>query len=288
MPGQGLAKPKFNAKAQSQQYDSLLQQYQQGLTTYGPGMAAGNLRSLDAILNGQGGQPGASALYQNAIRTADPENSRLLDMLTERATSEFALDNQLDPNQNRLIEQAGRAGAAARGMCYGPADLMQEQFAKLGYGEQLRDKRRGNALTIQQLRQALAQKPVDWATQTSLSQNPEQGMWGALLSSYSENQQNARKKSDLETKIGMDQADKWNGWFKMAAGGLACWAAREVFGATDIRWLQFRQWMLFDAPEKFRAWYLANGERWAARLAENPAAKAVVKRWMERRLRHAK
>jgi len=57
-----------------------------------------------------------------------------------------------------------------------------------------------------------------------------------------------------------------------------------VFGADNPQWLQFRHWLLNDAPEKLRAWYIANGERWAARLKKNPNAKAVVKRWMEARI----
>lgn len=283
MPGQGLASPDFDYQGQSLQYQSLLDQYQRGLDSHSQGLATGNLRTLQTILNGTGDQAGASKLYLDAIRNADPENARLMDTLTGQATSDLALDNRLDPSQIRMVEQSSRAGAADRGLGYGPNDLFAEQFAKLGYGDQLRDKRRNAALTLQQLRQSLAMKPADIAIQTQLSQSPEQNMWNTLNNTYAQNAENSRTQASLETKIGMDQAEKWNGWFKVAAGA-ACWAAREVFGTTDARWLHFRHWLLTEAPEKLRSWYLANGERWAERLHNNPVAKAVVKRWMERRI----
>jgi hypothetical protein len=285
MPGQGLASPDYSYDDTKNQYNQLLGLYNKGLASYGGRLAAGRNTMFDATLNGRNGAPGVTRLYLDAIRDADPEAAGLLDRLTRTADQELALDNRLDENQNNLIEQSVREGSAARGLGYGPNDVYQEMLQKLGYGDQLRDKRRANAMNLTGYRQGMASRPVDMVTQSTFSQSPEQNMFGSLMNVYGQNQENARVKAGLETKIGMHQADVWNDWFKTAAqGAMMCWAAREVFGATDLRWLEFRLWMMTKAPEKFRRWYLANGERWAERLKQNPVAKAVVKRWMERRI----
>jgi len=64
----------------------------------------------------------------------------------------------------------------------------------------------------------------------------------------------------------------------------ACWVARAVYGADNPRWLLFRSWLLGEAPAWFRALYLAKGPGFAEWLADKPLAKAVIRRWMDRRI----
>ena len=61
---------------------------------------------------------------------------------------------------------------------------------------------------------------------------------------------------------------------------MVCWVARAAFGADDIRWMVFREWLLADAPAWFRAAYLRHGERVGTWLAGRPLARAVVRRAM--------
>lgn len=61
----------------------------------------------------------------------------------------------------------------------------------------------------------------------------------------------------------------------------ACYIAREVFGPTDSRWLQFRAWLLLDASPRLRDWYLANGERVADWLRTRPQTKLKIRKMME-------
>lgn len=70
-----------------------------------------------------------------------------------------------------------------------------------------------------------------------------------------------------------------------AAGGAMCWVAREVYGESSPKWLQFRAWMLEDAAPEFRAWYLRNGERFAAFLKQFPMFKPVVQQFMDEKLK---
>ena len=67
---------------------------------------------------------------------------------------------------------------------------------------------------------------------------------------------------------------------------MACWVAREVFGAADPRWMLFRKWLLTDAPPWFRAIYIGWGERFAGWLKGKDRIKSWIRRWMERRIRN--
>ena len=225
-------------------------------------------------------------------RASDPRAAQLNDLLLQQAIEEVMAGSNLTPAQQRAAQQQSRVALAARGMGGTNAALADELLAQFDLGEQLKGGRRKFAMSALGLNKDLraGQTPQDWlqfALGTGRTAGatilPGSASAGLLASAYGENQQNNRVTAGLETQIGMDQADKWNSGLMMGMGAM-CWAAREVFGATDLRWLQFRAWLLQRAPEKLRAWYLVNGEAWAERLRTNPLAKRVVKRWMERRI----
>jgi hypothetical protein len=75
-----------------------------------------------------------------------------------------------------------------------------------------------------------------------------------------------------------------------AAGGFAplfagmCWVAREVYGPSNPKWLQFREWMLNKAPVWLRTLYLKYGERIAAFISDKPFLKRVIKSWMDTKI----
>ena len=68
----------------------------------------------------------------------------------------------------------------------------------------------------------------------------------------------------------------------------SCWVAREVFGENDIRWVQFRHWMLNVGPKWFRTLYLKHGEKFAAWLKLNPWLKPAIRAFMESRIKTLK
>lgn len=71
------------------------------------------------------------------------------------------------------------------------------------------------------------------------------------------------------------------------AGGMAavfCWVAREVYGPSNPKWLQFREWMLNKAPVWLRTLYLKYGERIAAFISDKPFLKRVIKSWMDTKI----
>lgn len=64
-------------------------------------------------------------------------------------------------------------------------------------------------------------------------------------------------------------------------GGMFCWVAREVYGEHDPRWVRFRGWMRFQAPEWLLDAYVAHGEEAAAWLHDRPVAKWSLRQVMD-------
>lgn len=92
-------------------------------------------------------------------------------------------------------------------------------------------------------------------------------------------------------KLQNDQQNDWGnrlGQISGAVGGagalLMCWVAREVYGADNIRWMMFRNWLTSKAPNWFYNWYLNNGADFAQWISNKPLLKSVIRRWMDSRI----
>lgn len=126
----------------------------------------------------------ANAGVQSAARSNNPEMYALLDKLTSSANSDVALGNKLSPEQLRLAQQSSRAGAAARGMGMGPADLLNETFTATGYGDELANQRKSWAAQILGLDKSFADTNSGQAMNllgagtTLSSSNPINGLLG--------------------------------------------------------------------------------------------------------------
>jgi len=78
----------------------------------------------------------------------------------------------------------------------------------------------------------------------------------------------------------------------MGGGGMGggmgmCWVAREVYGDSNPKWLQFRAWLRTDAPRWLHDLYAAHGESFALWIHDKPAAKAVLRVLMDRAIAEA-
>lgn len=72
------------------------------------------------------------------------------------------------------------------------------------------------------------------------------------------------------------------------AGGLGlCWVAREVYGEEDGRWVQFRAWLLNDAPKWLLNLYAKHGEWFAGVVRKAPVLKRALRPLMDRARRAA-
>jgi len=65
----------------------------------------------------------------------------------------------------------------------------------------------------------------------------------------------------------------------------ACWVAREVYGIDNPKWLEFREWMLNDAPSWLRNMYLKHGPKVAEFISDKPLLKTIIRTWMNGRIK---
>jgi hypothetical protein len=61
-----------------------------------------------------------------------------------------------------------------------------------------------------------------------------------------------------------------------------CWVAREVYGTEDLKWLDFRQWMLYKAPSWLRWLYKKYGESFANFIKDKPFIKDKIRKLMDK------
>ena len=65
-------------------------------------------------------------------------------------------------------------------------------------------------------------------------------------------------------------------------GGWLCWVAREIYGASNPKWVIFRSWMDKDAPSWFKWLYGKYGKQFAMFIKDKPKLKKVVKYFMDK------
>jgi len=65
----------------------------------------------------------------------------------------------------------------------------------------------------------------------------------------------------------------------------SCWVAREVFGETNPKWEQFRDWLTQKAPRWFHDLYMKHGESFALFISDKPLLKLIVRTWMNSRIK---
>lgn len=101
---------------------------------------------------------------------------------------------------------------------------------------------------------------------------------------YAGNQQaqNAANIATAQNKASMISAGI--GAVGSIGGAMLCWVAREVYGAENPKWLQFRHWMVNHSPVWFFNLYAARGERFAKWISNKPRIKNLVRRWMDGRI----
>ena len=112
--------------------------------------------------------------------------------------------------------------------------------------------------------------------------NPESGL------GYISNQAtNAANMFNAQQAAGATRQAGIFGGLGALGGGIAgafCWVAREVYGAHNPAWLDFRHWMFSSAPRWFFKLYLTFGERFANFISNKPRLKARIRLWMDSKI----
>lgn len=151
------------------------------------------LDQLNTLMNGGAGRTGLLGLYQNSIAPAlsateaqamstqragdiadvealggratramlnsDPNNAALVNELNRQAQSELALGGSLAPEQIRQMQQASRAGFAARGLNGTNASVADEVIRQYQLSNQEQDRRRAFAAGIVGLNKSVTGDP---------------------------------------------------------------------------------------------------------------------------------
>jgi hypothetical protein len=255
-----------------------------------------------------------------AYRAADPYSAALADAAQQQALGLFGeAEGPLSPERRRLAEQAARTGSLARGRIGDESSIASEILGREQFKAGLRaEARQAGAGAFQQQRamagdigmtllgrpsaaiqlggQTLGQA-TGLASQPMGPQlfDPNVGLNLALqqrgqdLEMAAANAQaGAGVTSGILGAVGTIGGAMIGGPAGAALGsqlGKACWVAREVYGVENPKWLQFREWMLNDAPAWFRNLYIKFGERFAGFISNKPGLKSIIRKWMDTKIK---
>jgi len=247
--------------------------------------------------------------FREAVDKANPENARLMAALNEAALAQVEAGAGLDPSLQRSVSQSARGAQAARGFGFGLSDTAQEALFSGMAGEQLRQSRMASAGQVAGLNAAQRVDPAMAVlgrqgislNNAAMIAGQAQGLNpGAIFNPesayaqdvYSSNQNAiaAANIASANAKAGMiggalGAVGSIGGGMASRGKGFFCWVAREVYGETNPEWLVFRHWMLTEAPAWFQKLYARYGEAFAKWLAPRPRVKALVKAWMDRKVK---
>jgi hypothetical protein len=241
-----------------------------------------------------------------AQRAADPYSTRLAELAQEQAEGLFAeAGGPLSPERRRLAEQAARAGSVSRGRGMGQAAIASEILGREQFKSGLRREARQAGQSAFQQQRALAgdigstilgrpSSAINLGGQ--LLGQAQQGAAGQMgpqlfdpnvgINLALQQQQNMAQYSGA---VAQAQAQRSAGLMgaagQIGAAAMLCWVAREVYGAENPKWLQFREWILSDAPSWFRNLYIKFGKRFAGFISNKPVLKSIIRKWMDTKLK---
>jgi len=244
----------------------------------------------------QGGQL-SSQLYNQGFQTAlgasqQDVASQLQAALANQAATgrsqEFAQQQRLQAEQanQQAAMQAAQANQRAAEQAAQQSLMAAGQLGNLsslgfGFGQQIGSTQAQEGQRMQAMNQAL----IDAA------KGQYGGFTGApqdALSTYLASLGGADMGQQTQTQTGTSKPGLFD-YLTAGAGVLGglCWVAREVYGEEDGRWVQFRTWLLNDAPKWLLNLYARHGEWFAGVVRKAPILKRALRPLMDRARRAA-
>lgn len=183
--------------------------------------------------------------------------------------------------ETSLGNEFARSAAEAQ---FGNQAQQQDYAQQMGISQQdLQLRQQANSEMLQQmalLSQAQAGIPLNGAPSQIA---PPAASIGAVDAAGIYNADTAARMG-LYNKEQDRQSDKMGNMISAAGtvgSAFICWVAREAFGHDNLKWLEFRRWMVEDAPAPLRDLYVKYGEAVAAEIANDEDAKADIRAGME-------
>ena len=258
-----------------------------------------------------------------ALRAADPRAARLADLQAQQAEAAYKqaetlsaeAEGRLSPERAREAEQAARMAGVSRGRVGDAGTMAQELLGREASRAQLRaEARQASQLAGQQGQLGFGQARQMGGDPSAFlfgrpTQQTQMGsqLYGQAFGLASQQQGPQLFDPNVGVNLALQQRSQdmtlmgaqaqaraarsagkrgmvgsiIGGAFK---AGLFCWVAREVYGAENPRWLQFRQWMLLESPTWFFNLYVKYGERFAQFISNKPFIKNIIRKWMDTKI----
>ena len=231
-----------------------------------------------------------------AYRDADPYSTEIAESMSRKAMG------QLTPEEERNVQQRSRQASLARGRIGDSSSIASEALARSDYTAQFaqpafsmnRQLAGDVGMTIlgrPSSSIALGNQMLGQATAGA------QGQMGPQLFDGSPGINMALQQRGQDMTLQGMQAQA-NAASQSSSGGLldfagsigsamimSCWVAREVYGIENPKWIEFREWMLNDAPSWLRNLYLKYGERTAKFISNKPRVKSIIRKWMNTKIK---
>jgi len=243
-----------------------------------------------------------------AYRDADPYSTGLAEQQTAMADDLYQRSQGLNPEQQRLVDQQALGMAQRQGRVNDQSAIAgqlmgREQYLSglrgqaAGMGQQAFNQNRLLAGDIGNTILGRASSAITLGGQSlSAAQRGAEGQMGPQLfdANAGYNAALQQRGQDMTFQGMQAQADAASSAGTMGAvSGIAqglgtyaaCWVAREVYGIENPKWLEFREWMLNDAPSWLRNLYLKYGERTAKFISNKPRVKSIIRKWMNTKIK---
>ena len=198
---------------------------------------------------------------------------------------EIAMGSQLLGQQSGMEQQRFGQEQAALGSAYGMQRGMAGDIGSMLFGRPSTSQAYGGQMLGSGLQQAGGpQGPSIFDPNTGINLALAQRGQDIDFMGAQAAMQGAQSQANASSSSGFMGAIGKIGSAAIGAG-LFCWVAREVYGADNPKWLQFRAWMLNDAPSWFRALYVGYGERFAKFISNKPLLKRIIRKWMDTKIK---
>ena len=231
-----------------------------------------------------------------AYREADPYSTEIAESMSRKAMG------QLTPEEQRGIDQRARQGSLARGRIGDQSSLAAEALGRSDYTSQFaqpafamnRQLAGDVGMTI------LGRPSSSIGLGSQMLGQAQQGAAGPMgpqlfdpnvgINMAMQEQSNQVSLLGAQAQANAARSAGKSSMLGSVVGGIAsaipfCWVAREVYGIENPQWLEFREWMLNDAPSWLRNLYIKYGEQFAKFISNKPRVKSIIRKWMNTKIK---
>ena len=261
---------------------------------------------------------GFVAQRKEELELTDPTGTAVREELGKSALADLERGYALAPGMRREVTEAEQAAQTARGNVLGSGAAAAEALSVGDAAWRMRQQRLANAASFLSGTTPVAQfgqlsgaqqgaSPFNpMGIQSGLSLNPNAGAQGQqfAMNTYNQQMNYAANQQPIGGQLlgmaagmGGQALGGWamgkaiggagaaaGGGSAMAALGMLCHVAREVFGEDNPEWLLFYDWKELKAPAWFRKLYNKFSVQAARFISDKPKLKNIIRRWMRSKI----